>query len=124
MIDKPKFANQVFGGRGGSLWSTSVLTADLRVALTDANLLAGLATSVKRGDRIFIGAYLTDQDFADEVRDAVAQLLVTDVGKSMTAPDGQKRPGKVGFRILDMFVLGPTPAKIIEDRGAVEAVAS
>ena len=119
MSDKPKFANQVFGGRGGSLWSTSVVHDDLRVALADASLLVGLATSVKRGDRIYIGGYRNHQDFADEVRDAVAQVLVTDVEK----PDKAKaRPGKVAFKVLDLFSLGEKPAKVIQDRGEAVAV--
>ena len=116
-------ANQLHSSRGGGQWSTSIIAADLREALGDASLLNALAKDIRRGDRVLIASYRNDRDMADEQRDAVAQLLVTDVVKPMTAPDGQKRLGKVGFRILDMFVLGPTPAKIIEDRGAVEAVA-
>ena len=113
-------ANQMHSSRGGGQWSTSIIAADLREALGDAGLLTALAKDVKAGDRILIASYLTGQNFAAEQRDMVATLLVTSVVKPMTATDGQKRPGKVGFRILDCFLLGEKPEKLVEDRGEIE----
>ena len=114
-------ANQLHSSRGGGQWSTSIIAADLREALTDANLLNALAKDIRRGDRVLIASYLSEKDFADEQRDAVAQLLIVDVEK----PDkATARLGKVAFKVLDLFSLGPRPEKVIQDRGSVEAVSS
>ena len=114
-------ANQLHSHRGGGAWSTSIIAENLQTALMDPGLLNALAKDARAGDRLYLASYLTEKDMSDERRDAVCQLLIVDVEK----PDKAKaRPGRVSYRILDMFVLGPTPAKIIEDRGAVEAVAS
>jgi len=115
-------ANQVFGGRGGSLWSASVLAEDLRSALADPNLLNALARDIKAGDRLALASYRTTQDFSDEVRDMTATLLITSVVKPDKA-EPKTKPGKVSYRVLDLFLLGEKAAKLVEDRGEIETVA-
>ena len=117
-----KIANQVHGGRGGGMWSASILATDLRQALGDPHLLVGLAGDIKAGDRVLIASYLGEKEFADETRDMVGQLLIT----SVTRPDKaepKRLPGSVSFRVLDLFLLGEKATKLVEDRGEIGASA-
>ena len=115
-------ANQLHSHRGGGLWSTSIIATDLREALADPSLLAALAKDIKAGDRILIASYLTEQNFAAEQRDMTATLLITSVVKPDKA-EPKTKPGKVSYRVLDLFLLGEKAAKLVEDRGEIETVA-
>ena len=115
-------ASQNYGGRGSALWQAAILADNLQTALGDADLLIGLARDVKRGDKILLAAFPNEKDFSDELRHSVCELLVTDVIRP-SKENPKQHPGRVSYRIIEMFVLGPTPEKVIQDRGGLEAPA-
>jgi hypothetical protein len=98
---RPNWVHQAIGGRGGGLWHTAIL-GRLETALRCEDFLNLLASEMKAGDRISIGAYATQIDFREERLSELADVIVFDVRRPS---ERGKKDGRVFFHKLSYFDL-------------------